>query len=88
MLELNKNYFADNRDILKTIPDKSINLFLEDMPYNTTACDWEYEVDLKEYWELRLPKLADNVTCQHGRTFESQQKRLLIVRSCLKCRQC
>ena len=60
MLETNKNYFADNRDVLKTIPDKSINLFLEDMPYNTTGCDWEYEVDLKEYWELRLPKLADN----------------------------
>ena len=59
MLETNKNYFADNREILKTIPDKSINLFLEDMPYNTTQCDWEYEVDLKEYWELRLPKLAD-----------------------------
>jgi len=59
MLELNKNYFADCREVLKTIPDKSINLFLEDMPYNTTQCDWEYEVDLKEYWELRLPKLAD-----------------------------
>jgi site-specific DNA-methyltransferase (adenine-specific) len=60
MLETNKNYFSDNREILKSIPDKSINLFLEDMPYNTTQCDWEYEVDLKEYWELRLPKLADN----------------------------
>lgn len=60
MLETNKNYFADNRDILKTIPDKSINMFLEDMPYNTTQCDWEYEVDLKEYWDLRLPKLSDN----------------------------
>lgn len=60
MVELNKNYFMDNREILKSIPDKSINLFLEDMPYNTTQCDWEYEVDLKEYWELRLPKLADN----------------------------
>lgn len=59
MLETNKNYFSDNREILKSIPDKSINLFLEDMPYNTTQCDWEYEVDLKEYWELRLPKLAD-----------------------------
>ena len=59
MVELNKNYFADCREVLKTIPDKSINLFLEDMPYNTTQCDWEYEVDLEEYWRLRLPKLAD-----------------------------
>ncbi len=59
MLETNKNYFSDNREILKSIPDKSINLFLEDMPYNTTQCDWEYEVDLEEYWRLRLPKLAD-----------------------------
>ena len=50
---------SDCNEILKTIPDKSINLFLEDMPYNTTACHWEYEVDLEQYWALRLPKLAD-----------------------------
>jgi PHP family Zn ribbon phosphoesterase len=31
---------------------------------------------------------SHRTTCQHGRTFESQQKRLLLVRSCLKCRQC
>lgn len=60
MVELNKNYFLDCREVLKTIPDKSINLFFEDMPYNTTGLGFEYEVDLEEYWRLRLPKLADN----------------------------
>lgn len=57
---LNKIHNCDNREILKQIPDKSIQVFLEDMPYNTTNCDFEYNVDLKEYWELRLSKLKDN----------------------------
>ena len=30
------------------------------MPYNITACKWEYKVDLQKYWKLRLSKLADN----------------------------
>lgn len=50
---------GDCNEVLKSIPDKSINLFLEDMPYNTTACHWEYKVDLEQYWALRLSKLAD-----------------------------
>jgi hypothetical protein len=31
-MELNKIYNCDNREILKDIPDKSIQVFLEDMP--------------------------------------------------------
>ncbi len=50
---------GDCNEVLKSIPDNSINLFLEDMPYNTTACHWEYKVDLEQYWALRLSKLAD-----------------------------
>ena len=50
---------GDCHEVLKSIPDKSINLFLEDMPYNITACKWEYKVDLEQYWALRLSKLAD-----------------------------
>lgn len=59
-MKINTIHNCDNAEILKTLPDKSIDLFLEDMPYNTTACNWEYKVDLKQYWELRLPKLKDN----------------------------
>lgn len=57
---LNKIYNCDNEILLKKIPDKSIQVFLEDPPYNTTNCDFEYELDFKKYWELRLSKLKDN----------------------------
>lgn len=52
-------YFENCEKVLENIPDKSINLFLEDLPYNITKLHWEYEVCLENYWKLRIPKLAD-----------------------------
>jgi site-specific DNA-methyltransferase (adenine-specific) len=57
---LNKIYNCDNREILKKIPDKSIQVFLEDMPYGITSCKWDKRPDLQEYWDLRLNKIKDN----------------------------
>jgi site-specific DNA-methyltransferase (adenine-specific) len=42
-----------NEDCLETmgrIETGSINLILTDPPYNTTACEWEYEIDLPKIW--------------------------------------
>lgn len=55
-----KTFNEDCRETLKRIPDKSIQLILEDMPYSVTKLEWDKSVNLKEYWELRLPKLKDN----------------------------
>lgn len=52
----------DCAKLLETIPDNSIDLFLEDMPFNTTACGFEYAVDLQKYWADRLNKVKDNGT--------------------------
>lgn len=57
---INKIHNCKNKDILPLIPDKSIQVFIEDMPYNLTACCWDKKQDLKEYWELRLSKIKDN----------------------------
>ena len=57
---INKIYNCNNKDILKDIPDKSVQIFLEDMPYGITACKWDTTPDLKEYWELHLSKIKDN----------------------------
>lgn len=59
-MELNKLYKEDNQIILKSIPDNSIDLILEDMPYNVTNCDYEYEVDLQNYWIERKRVLKEN----------------------------
>ena len=42
----NKNCF----DILPTIPDKSVDLIFCDLPYVSTNCKWDCEVDLDKLW--------------------------------------
>lgn len=45
-------YNGDCSDILKSIPDGSVDLILQDPPYNTTACKWEWDIMTKidEFW--------------------------------------
>ena len=43
-----------NEDCFKTFPklkDKSVNLFLLDLPYGQTACKWDSVIDLNEMWK-------------------------------------
>lgn len=42
----------DALDLLKTLPDKSIDAIITDMPYGTTACSWDTQVDLPSWWVL------------------------------------
>lgn len=57
---INKLHNCDNVEILAQLPDKSLDLILEDMPYNNTNLAFEYAVDLEKYWSARLPKIKDN----------------------------
>lgn len=47
----NKLYLGDCLEIMPTIPEKSIDLILCDLPYGTTACKWDTIIDLKKLWE-------------------------------------
>lgn len=61
MIELiSKIHYSDNAAILAQLPDKSLDLILEDLPYNTTKLKFEYAVDLKAYWAERLRVIKDN----------------------------
>jgi len=57
---MNEIHFKDNIEILRGLPDKSIDLILEDMPYNTTNLHFEYAVDFVEYWKERTRVIKDN----------------------------
>jgi len=57
---LNKIHLADNSEVLKAIPDKSIDMILEDMPYNNTSLHFDYAVDLQKFWAERLRVIKDN----------------------------
>lgn len=45
-----KLYKGDCLDIMKTIPDKSIDAIITDPPYGTTACKWDSVIDFELMW--------------------------------------
>ena len=42
---------GDCLELLKNIPDKSIDMVLCDPPYGTTCCKWDVPLPLKQLWE-------------------------------------
>jgi len=42
---------GDCLERMKEIPDCSIDLILSDLPYGTTACKWDTEIDLQLLWK-------------------------------------
>ena len=46
-----KLYKGDCLEIMKTIPDKSIDAIITDPPYGTTVCKWDSVIDFKLMWE-------------------------------------
>lgn len=47
---VNKVYCGDCLEIMKEIPDKSIDMILCDLPYGITACTWDSVIDLEKLW--------------------------------------
>ena len=48
MIEL---YKGDCLEVMKTIPDNSIDAIITDPPYGTTACKWDSVIDFDLMWE-------------------------------------
>lgn len=48
---INKVNCMDAMDLLKELPDKSIDLVLTDPPYGTTSCEWDKVFDFKLMWK-------------------------------------
>ena len=44
-------YLGDCLEIMKKIPDNSINLILCDLPYGTTKCKWDTVIDIDKLWK-------------------------------------
>ena len=44
-------YQGDCLEVMKNIPDKSIDLVLTDPPYGTTACKWDSVIPLEPMWK-------------------------------------
>lgn len=48
----NKIIQGDCLEVMKEIPDKSIDMILCDLPYGTTACKWDTIIPFEPLWNL------------------------------------
>lgn len=57
MIELKK---GDCLELMKEIPDKSVDMILCDLPYGTTACSWDIIIPFDKLWEQYERIIKDN----------------------------
>lgn len=53
-------YCGDCLEIMKSIPDGSIDMILCDLPYGTTACKWDTVIPFEPLWEQYKRIIKDN----------------------------
>ncbi len=57
---------GDCLNLMKTIPDKTIDLLICDLPYGETNCKWDCCIDLGEFWkQFKRIRKHDRVACIH-----------------------
>lgn len=55
-----KLYHGDCLEVMKDIPDKSIDMVLCDLPYGTTACKWDTIIPFEPLWGAYKRIIKDN----------------------------
>ena len=60
MLEENKIHLGDCLDLMPSIPSKSVDMILCDVPYGTTACEWDSIIDMGRLWREYERIIKDN----------------------------
>lgn len=57
---------GDCLELMKGLPDKSIDLFICDLPYGETNCKWDTIIDMEEFWkEFKRLRKSKKVACIH-----------------------
>ena len=51
---------GDCLDLMKNIPDESVDMILCDLPYGTTACKWDSRLPFDRLWEQYNRIIKDN----------------------------
>jgi site-specific DNA-methyltransferase (adenine-specific) len=57
---MNKVIHGDCLEVMPTLPDKSIDMILCDLPYGTTACKWDTVVPFEPLWKEYKRLIKDN----------------------------
>lgn len=53
-------YNGDCLELMKNIPDKSVDMILCDLPYGTTQCKWDTIIPFEELWKQYNRIIKDN----------------------------
>jgi site-specific DNA-methyltransferase (adenine-specific) len=53
-------YNGDCLELMKKIPDKSVDMILCDLPYGTTSCKWDIIIPFEPLWEQYNRIIKDN----------------------------
>ena len=57
---------GDCLELMKTLPDKSVDLFICDLPYGETNCSWDTCIDLAEFWkQFKRLRKSKRTACIH-----------------------
>jgi site-specific DNA-methyltransferase (adenine-specific) len=59
-MQVNKIIQGDCLEVMKDIPDNSIDMILCDLPYGTTACKWDTIIPFEPLWEQYKRIIKDN----------------------------
>lgn len=59
-LPINQIIQGDCLEVMKELPDKSIDMILCDLPYGTTACEWDTIIPFEPLWEQYERIIKDN----------------------------
>ena len=60
MLDIDKIHLGDCLELMPSIPSKSIDMILCDLPYGTTACEWDSVIDMGKLWAEYERVIKDN----------------------------
>ena len=64
--KLGKLYHGDCLDIMRDMPDKSVDLFICDLPYGETNCSWDSVIDMNEFWvQFKRLRKSKRTACIH-----------------------
>lgn len=55
-----KLYNGDCLELIKEIPDKSIDMILADLPYGTIKCKWDTIIPFEPLWKQYNRIIKDN----------------------------
>ncbi len=59
-MPINELYHGDCLEVMHSIPDKSVDLILCDLPYGTTKNKWDVIIPFDELWKRYLRVIKDN----------------------------